>query len=255
MFVAAWVLLVGSLLVLLVVGTVIALSARRSEVPGRPGIVIAGRFVGVAYAAVTAVATAITVVVTLTSHAVQVTLPASVSVAPFPWITDFEVEASAVGPAEAQLDVVVEGLGVDARLWLAAGQLTQGAILAILATVFAVLCHRLLDGSPFRPAITRAVSVSAIAIGVGGIAWQVFYATGNGIAARQALEVGGWSAQAPTSEIADYLFTTDTGTGIPEPSLNFTIDFWPLYFALVLAALVFAFRYGERLQRDTEGLV
>jgi hypothetical protein len=184
-----------------------------------------------------------------------VTLSASVSVQPFPWVTEFEVEASAVGPAQAQLDVLVEGLGLDARLWLAAGQLTQGATLTILATIFAMLCHRLLDGSPFRPTITRAVSVSAVVIGVGGIAWQILYAVANGIAARQALQVNSWSGGAPNPEIADYLFRTDIGMGIPEPSPHFTIDFWPLYFALILAALAFAFRYGERLQRDTEGLV
>lgn len=248
------VLFIG-LVALAIVGVAVALASRMRNAIGRPGVVVAGRFVGVAYAILTGVTTIVTVLVTLMSDVINVTLPARVHAQPYPWVTPAGgPEASIIGQATAQLDVSVEGLGLDARLFLAASQVTQGASLVLVAVAFAMLCHRLLEGSPFRPMLTRTMSLAAISVGVGGIVWQVLSMIGNSIAANQALDIWAWSSEAPTPEVGDYLFMID-GTGMPQPSLDFTLDFWPLYFALALGAVVFALKHGERLQRDTEGLV
>jgi hypothetical protein len=252
---AMLILAVIGLVILVVIGTIFTLFARRRDAIDRPSVVVVGRFVAIAYAAITGIATVVTVLVTLLSETVDVTLPARVEAQPYPWIIpDGGPEASIIGEATAQLNVTVEGLGLDARLFLAGSQLTQGASFVLVAIAFAVLCHRLLAGSPFRPVLTTTMSLAAIAVGVGGIVWQVLAIVGNSIAANQALDIWAWGAEAPTPEVADYLFNID-GTGMPEPSLGFTFDFWPLFFALALSAIAFALRHGERLQRDTEGLV
>ena len=67
----------------------------------------------------------------------------------------------------------------------------------------------------------------------------------------------GWDSHFPTIEVSDFIDSTldALATGLPQPSLGWSLDFWPLFLGLALATVAIAFRYSERLQRDTEGLV
>lgn len=252
-FVAAIVVVVG------VIATAFLLR-RDSAEPGRshrPALLFIGRFLALLYAGVGLVGTIVNAVGTLVSDVVQVALP----VQQFwpgvhPWVTlDPGPTASVVGGGFTTADVSVTGLGMDARLLLAAGNLVQGLTFVVIAAVVALLCHRLLGGSPFRPLLARAMTWAAATIAAGGVAWQILLQIGGSIASRQVLEVTAWGASVPTEEIADYLFTAVDTTGLPQPYPSFQLEFWPLLLGLALTTVAVAFRRSERLQRDTEGLV
>ena len=68
------------------------------------------------------------------------------------------------------------------------------------------------------------------------------------MAARQVLEAGGWAW-------TEDLGLEDPSVLLPQPRLALTIEFWPIFTGMALAAVAAAFRHGERLQRDTAGLV
>lgn len=88
-------------------------------------------------------------------------------------------------------DVTLTGLHMDAQLLLAAGHAIQGLTMVVVAVVIAFLCHRLLGGQPFKPVLAGSVMAAAVAVGVGGIAWQVFFQIGGLVSSQQALGVVG----------------------------------------------------------------
>lgn len=225
----------------------------------RPALLHIGRFLAFLYAGLSLIGTVVNAIAMLVNQAVEVALPVQQFwPEPYPWITlDPAPTASVVGGGFTTADVLVTGLGTDARLLLAAGNLVQGLTFVVIAAVIGILCHRLLGGSPFRPLLARSMTWAAVAIAVGGIVWQVLLEIGGSIASRQVLEFTGWRAELPTPGMMDYVgahFETNA-TGLPLPYPSFQIEFWPLFLGLALAAVAIAFRRSERLQRDTEGLV
>lgn len=203
------------------------------------------------YGAVALVATAVAVIGQLTSDVVEVALPTQ---AFWPWVPeDVEIvrpggAATIVGGGFSEALVSLEGLSMNARVLLALGSLTQGLTqLAVTAAVY-LLARRLLEGEPFQPVLSRAVMVAAVALVVGGILWQVCFSIGESLAAREALTIEGWS-------YPDSLGLEDPALLLPQPTFGLTIEFWPIFIGLALAAVAAAFRRGERLQRDTRGLV
>lgn len=250
--------LVG-LAAILIIGAAVLAPAARRELSGssRPAILVVSRTLAVAYAAITLVVTVVTVVAVLVSEVVELSVPvAELRPEGYPWV-EFDLVASAevVGGGFRVLEASVTGLGLDARLWLAAGHALDGITFIVIALVIALLCHRMLGGSPFRPLMVKGIMTAATAIAAGGIAWQLCYGIAGTLASQQLFAVTGWSADFPSEEVADYLFTTVPGSGLPEATSYMAIDFWPLMVGLALAALAVVFRHGERLQRDTEGLV
>ncbi len=253
-----WWLVVALVLILGLVVTVVIVRRNSDHAdPGqRPVVLVVGRVLALLYAGVALIGTVIGTVATIISDTVQVSLPMLYQPATYPWVTlDPAPAASVVGGGTATADVVVAGLGMDARLLLAAGTLIQGITIVVIAGVVALLCHRLLAGSPFRPLLTRWIMRTSALIAVVGLVWQVCYGVGNSIASHQVLELSGWRADTPSEAISDYVFTVLPGSGPPDPTLAIQIDFWPLFLGLALAAVAIAFRYSERLQRDMEGLV
>lgn len=255
MLVATWVWIAAA--ALLAAAIVVVVLSRRASSAGRPLMLVVTRFLALAYAGITLVGTIGVVIATLVSEAVEVALPvAQFWPEPFPWVTlDPAPAASVVGGGFATAEVVVAGLGADARLWLAAGHALQGVTFALIAGVIALLCHRMLRGSPFRPVLARSVMATAVTIAGGGLAWQLCFGIGGSIASHQVLGLTGWNASLPSEEIADYLFTRLGETGLPEATLAVSVEFWPLLLGLALAAVAIAFRRSERLQHDAEGLV
>ncbi|MHC5797791.1 hypothetical protein ACVXZ4_16705 [Lacisediminihabitans sp. FW035] len=161
-------------------------------------------------------------------------------------------------------DVSLTGLGLDARIWLAAAELFQGTMVVAIGVAVAVLAARLLRGDPFGRVLSKTAFGTAAAIGVGGILWQVCSGIGGLIVSATALTVTGWT-------IDDKYVVPGSGNeiGWPLPAQGLSIDFWPLGAALAIVAIGIAFRYGETLQadaarlrqqklalqRDTEGLI
>lgn len=254
---SAWIV-VALFVVVGIIATVVLFRKDASEPSAlhRPALLLVGRFLALLYAGLGILGTIISTVATIVNDSVVVALPVrEFWPGAYPWITfDPAPTASVVSGGFSTADVMVTGLGMDARLWLAAGSLVQGVTVVVIAVVIALLCHRLLGGRPFRPLLARATTWAAVAITAGGIAWQILFDIGRSMASEQVLGVSGYSGQVASTAIADYVFTVFPDSGLPEPTLAATLEFWPLFIGLALAAVAAAFRYSERLQNDTERL-
>jgi hypothetical protein len=109
------------------------------------------------------------------------------------------------------------------------------AVLPTIASLVVVVCafrffRRLLGGEAFAPGNARLLSVASIAILCGWVADSAF----STMASNGALAVA-------SSGAAD---------GAPHP-----LDWVPVLVAMAVGGLAIAFRAGERLRADTEGLV
>lgn len=145
--------------------------------------------------------------------------------------------ALAASPAisEAHYDTVTitaEGLSLSPRLLLtiADGLSILGPIALCVAVAW--LCVRLFVGRPFGTAATWGIGAAAIAVMAGGLLSQAVRASAF-------------------SEVSQELGLASAGV----PMFEMSIDLAPLGWGFALAVVAGAFEIGQRLQRDTEGLV
>lgn len=142
-------------------GTVTAGSASAPPRPLRLRVTYWG---AVLYALATAVGTLVIVAQAIWAQTVAVALPVSTF-----WptagssVTINGPTASVVGGGFSSADLFLSGLHLDARLWLAAGHLVQGAVFVALGAAVAVLCSRLLRGDPFGPVLVALALVATAA--------------------------------------------------------------------------------------------
>ena len=165
--------------------------------------------------------------------------------------------AMVVSGGFSSADVMVRGLGFDARIWLAIGNLAHGVIPVSIGICIALLAQRLLRGDPFDRRMSRAAFATASFVGAGGLIWQLCSGIGESLASAQVLAVTGWSID-DSDVVGDDL----SAIGWPLPSVDVLVDSWPIAAALAIAAVGVAIRYGETvtadraaLRRETEGLV
>lgn len=150
------------------------------------------------------------------------------------------VEAPAVSEASSAVTaanydtvtITTEGLSLSPRLLLAVADAL--AVLGPIALCIAVawLCVRLFIGRPFGTAATWGIGVAAITVMAGGLMSQAVRANAF-------------------SEITQELGLASAGV----PTFEMSIDLAPLGWGFALAVVAGAFEIGQRLQRDTEGLV
>jgi hypothetical protein len=146
---------------------------------------------------------------------------------------------------------------MDVRLWLASGQLVQGLTFAAIGLAIVILCSRLRRKEPFAVALSSVISVTAVAIAIGGILWQICFDVSGSLASQQVLGVTGWETNnSPIDGInlADF--------GWPGVGSIATVELWPIMIGLALGAVALLLRVGEglqqetgRLKAETEGLV
>ncbi len=152
--------------------------------------------------------------------------------------------------------LTVTGLGWAGRLLLASETLLQTAVTIVIALMVLRLARNVRAGRPFN-GLNRAVITSAVVLFLGAGLWSVVGGIGSYIAGREALEIHGMSANEGT--IGAELFPETTRDlsyyGWPSPTLSIVVPFWPLGIAVALVLLSLAFRAGEQMQADTEGLV
>ncbi|MFC7401397.1 hypothetical protein [Citricoccus sp. GCM10030269] len=151
----------------------------------------------------------------------------------------------------SQATVDVTGLEMPTRIWLASGDVLQGATNVAIGVVVAMLCTSLLRRNPFHLALIRGLNVTAMAVMVGGIGWQVCDAVAGGLASAKVLGIDGGIIQTDQVNWDDINHVI----GLPKPGYDWSVDFWPIWAGLALLAVSAAFRYGQRLQRDTVGLI
>lgn len=223
--------------------------------PAAPLSIRITRVISLLWAAIAAIGTAIALYGSLLSDRVTVRMPvAAFWPEAYPTADVQGPEATVVGGAGFSFaDVEVQGLDVAARLWLSAGHLALGISTVAIALTVNTLCNQLLKREPFRVVLSAPVNATALAVMVGGLAWQFCFGMAGSLASNQVLGSGGWGFE-PES-VAAALDIDMPVIGIPDSTTNITIDFWPIAVGLALFALATAFRHSERLQRETEGLV
>lgn len=197
----------------------------------RTGLLVI-QFLAIVFAAVTLGAGAIAVATALGSGSVELALPASAALpagtigdpdaAGIPRILNGTFTTATVGIAD---------LGAAPRVLVALGAgfaaLTQVAI----ALAIAYLCWRLYKGNPFVASVTRAVWLAAASLAIGSLLSQAL------------LGFASWTA------------IDDLRLDAAAFPLELSIDLVPILAGLALLLIASAFELGERLQRDTEGLV
>lgn len=152
--------------------------------------------------------------------------------------------------------LTIRGLSWEPRILLALETLLQAGAVVYLAWVIRRLAHNIREGVPFAR-LSRPLVRAAAVLFVGGFLWSIAGGTGAYLAGREALEIhGGYGPDSALGGLPVDMATALSYLGWPEPaswSVNFS--FLPFAVALVLALLGLAFRAGERLQAETEGLV
>jgi hypothetical protein len=236
--------------VLIVVAIITAVRVARA---GRVHLTLqVTRVIAVIYATTSVVASAVVTVSIFVGDSVHVALPVREFWPSLPPGAKLDApQATVVGGGFDVASVTVSGLDLPTRIWLAADQLLQGATAVIIAIVLISLCTSVLRLNPFRAALIRGITVAAATVIAGGILWQLCGAIGGLLASYRVLNIGG-------AEFTDVIRITDLTTvyGMPRPGGgSFMIDLWPFGIGIALLAIAAAFRYGERLQKDTEGLV
>jgi len=243
--------LIALVIVLAVVIPIVIVRVRSAAVPGTAAA-RATRVVAVIYVVASGLGTIASVLRTLFDSSVSVLIP----VEPF-WptipagVTIDGRQAEVIGGGFADALVDVTGLDGPTRIWLAASALLQGATIVMIAIVIIMLCTNVMRQDPFRAALPRAINVTAITIIAGGLAWQLCGSIGNGLAAEQVLRSTGGSIEYDRFTYDDYYQVI----GLPSIGHDWSIDFWPIWIGLALFALAGTFRYGMKLQRETDGLV
>lgn len=244
----------GSGLVLLLVGAFAMVGAPLALARLRgPFVLRAVRVGGVAYAGLSVIATAFTVIPLIAGGPSVVSVPLLVhrllrpsgvtfETGPTATVTDGGVDRATLTPT---------GLGVPTRVLLIGAAHSVAAVSIMIAIALAQIAAAALRGEPSVPAAARSVTIVAVAIALGGISSTVLGQWGEWSSGRDALFVTAWGATGisnPGATLADL--------GSPAPAyFPLQIPFLPLLLGPGLTAIAAVFRAGERLHGDTEGLV
>lgn len=225
-----------------------------------PGLVRFVQVVGWVTVAVVAASCAIGVGQSLIGDTTTVSVPlvAQLPGVRLPGLTiDAPASASILSGGADRATLTLTGLSWTSRSLLAASAIVQAAVAIVLTLLVMRLAANMRADKPFR-GLARPLVVSGFVLFVGAGVWSLVGSIGAAMAGREALEIHGWTyagggadpSQFPTS-IEDLAYL-----GWPEPAgMSVTFSFVPFLVACALALLGMAFRVGERMQADTEGLV
>lgn len=245
----------GLLIFFALLGAVTAIAVlRRGRRPSDSGVVGVGitRVVAALYALGAAIGTVFVVFQDLLNESVSVSMPVSQFWPSLPsTVRVYGVSAHIVGGGFSTAQVDVTGLDGAARIWLAAGALAQGSMATLVGVAVIILCTGVIWQNPFRPALTRGINLGAIAVMVGGLGWQVCTAVAGGLVSTQVLGANGWAFDESKVHWTDIRQVI----GFPESGHQWSVDLWPVWVGLALFAVSAVIRYGQRLQKETDGLI
>lgn len=173
-----------------------------------------------------------------------------------PGVTVVKPAATIVSGGADRATLTITGLGWASRIILSVSTITQAAVTIVVALVILRLARNLRAEKPFG-GLAQPLLVCGGVIFSGALVWSVAESIGSYLAGQEALRIQGWAS---TSEVLGS-WVPDSATalsylGWPEPAnWSVNLSFLPFGAACVLALLGLAFRSGERMQADTEGLV
>jgi len=214
-------------------------SQRTPSAPGRPllpRLVAGGAIVGIVLSAVGGI---LALIVAFAGDRVTLTVPVTSTVE----LTPDELRdsgARVVGGATSQADTVltVTGLDVTTRAFVAVEQLITAAVIITVLLMIVRLARQSIAPEPFTPRLSRSLTVGGATLAIGMTAAQV----AGLLAATRAHE----QLFAPSAGAVE-------GAVYVPPTWSF--DLWPVGVGLVVIVVAGLLRSGERLQRDTQGLV
>jgi hypothetical protein len=237
-------------LLLLMIGVFAGGATRRRAGAGAGSVVGVTLAVAVVWAVVSLAGGVIALVATLLLPEVQITVPVRTYWPELPAGTVVEgTTATRVGGGFESADLVVSGLSTGARGAWAISQLLWWLLPASIAAMIAVACSRLRGGRAFAPVVERTAMVTAVVVAAGGVAAQLLGDLAGSMASREVLDwtSGSWEEVAGVEDVL--------GAWVPHATFTMTLPFWPIAAGLAFAALAAVFRYGSRLQRETDLLV
>ncbi|MFT2817591.1 hypothetical protein [Leifsonia sp. A12D58] len=141
--------------------------------------------------------------------------------------------ASLVQGTFSTATVTLAGISAAARAFLSGGTLVNGLMLATLAAAFTYLCVGLIRGRPFSRHATWLLATASTTLVLGGVITLGLSSIGQFM-------------------VAGELNADPSNTIFPMAS---TVSLMPIFAGIALGAIAAAFEFGQRLQRDTEGLV
>lgn len=246
-------LLVIAVVILVIVGVIVlfARAALRSRVSGDASPVVSITLTLAAlWAGFAVIGAVVAALSALLQTQVQITVPVQEFWPQLPAGTVIEgTAATRTGGGFTAADLAVEGLSTAARVCWAIAQALGWLVPGAIAGLIAVACFQLLTGRAFAPVVARMATITAVVVMLGGIVAQVLGDIAGSMAAAEVLQwTGATYEDVPGIENA-------LDAWLPQPGFGITFPFWPIAAGLAFAALAAIFRYGSRLQRDTEGLV
>ncbi|WP_394279306.1 hypothetical protein [Microbacterium sp.] len=251
--ISGWALIVGGLLVAALVATIaaLALAARHSRRGDDPTTLVrATQIVGYVWAGASAIGAVVSLCAILLTPQVTITMPIQQFWPQLPAgvVIDGGTATRAAGGFES-VTLTLDGLSVGARVTWAISEMLGWVISGALAALVAVACGSMRSGNAFAPVVARTASVAAVIVAGGGIVREILRGISGSMASAETFEsTGGSWTDIPGIE-------SPFEAWIPQSTFLVEIPFWPIAAGLALAALAAIFRYGSRLQRDTEGLV
>jgi hypothetical protein len=141
---------------------------------------------------------------------------------------DYQVTAT-----EVSLDA--RGVPLFSIILMGIGHIVADLSAAAIAYIFCHLLRKIRDGNPFIESASRLLVTAGILVAGGLTLGDVLIQLGQ-------ISVG------PIAYIVSH-YDFEAGGG------NFTLNFVPIVFGLLLLVVAFVFRQGTKLQRETEGLV
>lgn len=232
----------------LVVAAALVIVAARARRAGRGDVTSAGITLAVAVvsAAIAVIGGIVAATATLLQPEVAITIPVREFWPPLPEGTEIEgATAMRAGGGFTSATIVASGLSLGARVRWAIGQALAWFVPGAVAALVAMACLQLRRGRPFAPVLARLTMVVAVVVAVGGTAAQVLGDVAGSMASHELLA---WTGAQWTGDVGPE-------TLLPSPTLLIELPFWPIGAGLGLAALAAVLRQGDRLARDTEGLV
>lgn len=199
--------------------------------PDRAGLLTI-QFIALVLAAVALAAGAITAATALASESFDMVLPAA---AALPGDVIGDPEATGVprilNGEFTSAAASVAGLSTGVRILFAVGAGMGSLVFVALALSVAYLCWRMYKGNPFGESVTRTFWFAAAALTIGSLLSQGM------------LGFSTWLA-------LDELHLDPV-----QFPLEMHFDLLPIVAGFALLLVAGAFQFGERLQRDTEGLI
>lgn len=231
------------LLVMLGFAVLLIAGIGRRRLPGAdrppllPRLVAGAALLG---AAITALVAIVAIVLTFVGDRVTLSVPVVAATETVPIDLRASTEASVVSGATQQtsLHLTVSGLDTFTLVLVALQSALTAAVVITVLIMIARLARQSISHTPFASKLSPLFLVSGGAVAIGAMAAQ-FAGLLAGVRAHEQL----------------YFLRDGAIEGVANTPPTWMIEVWPIGVGLVLIVIARLMRGGERLQRDTAGLV